>query len=117
MKNKVTSKVKDAAKTYYTHKFHSYINNVQNCLQLIKHLSVHKKTANNSLNLKTGEEIITCDEDIVNNFNNYFSNIASNLEEKLPDAISSPFFTLLLITLPHFIYTNLVLMKLLLYQI
>ena len=48
-----------------------------NCfLQLIKQLSVHEKTTNKFLKLKTGEEIITGDEVNTNHFNNYFYNIA-----------------------------------------
>ena len=61
-------------------------------------------TANNSLKLKTGGEIIADDEDIADHFNTYSYNIAFKLEEKLSNVISFPFFTLLLITLARSTY-------------
>ena len=72
-------------------------------------IKYNKKAADDALKLKTGEELITGDEDTASNF----SNVALKLEQKFPNVISSSFFH---VTANNFIAnstdTNLLMMKL-----
>ena len=89
-KNKVKSIIDRAKKSYYNNAFHSAGNNLRLTWKLIKSL-ISVGSSNKKLkSIFWNNMEFNSDLDIAEAFNNYFCNVAQDLESKLPSSSNDP---------------------------
>ena len=91
IKNRINKEIKVAKDTYYKNilKFHK--NDLKKSWNVIKKLSGKIERKEEIVKLLDGDTLITDKTDIANSFVNFFSKIAQNLDDDLPNSSISPY--------------------------
>ena len=91
-RNKISNMLTIVKKSYYTQYFQSNLNDIKNTWKGIKELiNINSSKSRQKINLNIGGKLITDETDIGNEFNNFFSTIASKLSEKIVPSRNSHF--------------------------
>ena len=90
-KNRLNHILKTAERKYYQDQITAHKSNLKKSWAIIKQV-INKKKSTNKLNiqLRTNDKIITDLYQIANQFNSYFVNIGSNLDDKIPKTNKNP---------------------------
>jgi len=89
-KNILTSVVRRAKQRYYKNKFNMYMNDVKRTWNMANSLIRPKDRKTVDIKLEIGGLEITNQCDVARHFNDYFSSVAVNLDEKIPHVDTSP---------------------------
>ena len=82
--------IKDAKTTYYNNEFEKYQNDIRKCWQTINCILNRDRNSNNFPSyIKVDGKKVTSHQDIVDNFNNYFTSVGESLAAKIPRAKKS----------------------------
>ena len=89
-KNKLVNLLKTAKKRYYLKLFNSYKSNTKKIWQAINSLTKTKSRQTKISNIFVRDKNLNTALEISEGFNNFFTNVSSDLESKLPAAQSDP---------------------------
>ena len=90
MKNRVDKYVREAKNNYFIQKLNSFKNNAKKTFKTIILLTGQNKPRDQLIKLVNNENIITNETDIAEIMNNYFANVATTLDSKIPNTTLSP---------------------------
>ena len=90
LRNKVNKIVLLAKENYYRNAFIRFKNDAKKKWQLIHDLCGTKNSKRNITSLRVGNNLVTSDQEIANEFNHFFNNIATDLDSELPLSQDSP---------------------------
>ena len=82
--------IKRTKSDYYTNIFSNFRNNVKKMWENLNKLTGKSKIKNSINNIISDNKILTNPQEISNAFNTFFTNVASNLDSKLPASHMSP---------------------------
>ena len=91
MKNKISKEVKEAKNKYYKKLLGLYKSDIRRSWQIIKQLCGNPRNKENIVKLLDDDVELTDRRLIANKFMDFFSNIASELDQNLPKGLVSPF--------------------------
>ena len=91
MKNKISKEVKEARDNYYKKLFVLYKNDTRRSWQVIKQLCGNSKNKDNIVKLLDGDLELTDKQLMANKFMDFFSKIATELDQNLPQGSVSSF--------------------------
>ena len=89
-RNRTHALIKLTKRNYYINLFTSFKNSTKKLWQAINKVSKPSTSTSNISNVINNKKIITDPLQISNAFNDFFVNIAKELESKLPPAINDP---------------------------
>ena len=89
LKNHINAQVNKAKNKYYTETFYTYRKNMKKSCSLLQDLMGTKKSKR-EITCLLDEDELSCTEDIVNKFANFFSTVGSNLDSRLEHSDLSP---------------------------
>ena len=89
-KNCVNAVVRQAKIMYYNNVFHDCSGNVKRSWDNIKRLIGKSRDKRHIKSIIVNNNLINSEEDISESFNDFFSNVASNLEENMPPSDNLP---------------------------
>lgn len=91
IKNKISKEIKNAKDLYFKSKLIFHKNDLKKSWEIIKKLSGKTNKKDEIVELIDNDIILTDKTDIANSFVNFFSNIAQNLDDILPNSTISPY--------------------------
>ena len=91
LKNKITKEIKEAKDLYFMNSFKRYKNDMKKSWELIRQLSGNNNKKESIVKLLDGETEISDFSLMADKFIEYFSNIATHLDENLPNSTFSPY--------------------------
>ena len=84
LKNRINSLIYHSKKNYYTKYFNQYSNNIKKIWVGIKNIiNIRTKDHNAPNCIEVGNDIVTDNKQICNNFNDYFTTVADNILKKI----------------------------------
>ena len=84
-RNSILNLMKISKRNYYQHFFNNNIKNIKHIWKGINELISKSKTKDNNISLKINDTLIKNESKIAGAFNDYFSSIAQNLQDKIPE--------------------------------
>lgn len=88
--NKLKSIIRNAKKHYFSRAFSNFDNNIKQSWKIINNLICKQKKSSYIEKVIVGDAEITDETEIATHFNEYFSNIASSLDDAIPQCTSQP---------------------------
>ena len=82
-KNLISTLLKGSKRSYFTECFNGNLNNLKNTWKCIKNLISRKTVLHSSPSISCNNETVTSPFEIANAFNNYFSNVALNIQSSI----------------------------------
>ena len=89
-KNRIKSVMQKAKKDYFNNYFYRNRTNLKKTWDMLKNLTFNNKNRNSIKNIIKDGILLSTNLDIAEEFNEYFTNIASNLENSLPVSSVDP---------------------------
>ena len=84
-RNMVLTLTRKSKKNYYSNYFSTHNSNIKKTWEGIRELvNMNKKKSNNIKMIYENNKNITNNKDMANSFNNYYSNVGKNIEQKIP---------------------------------
>ena len=90
IRNRTNAIIKASKRSYYINLFNNFKNNTKKLWESLNTLNKSPKPKSNISNIISNNKLLTRPVDIANEFNSYFANVGSKLDEKLPPAQSDP---------------------------
>jgi len=89
-KNQVTHMLRREKENFFINKFNAKMQDVGETWKIINSLIKNKRNLHPDIEIVSDHGIVKNNVDVANHFNNYFVNVAANLESKIPAPVLSP---------------------------